>query len=296
MAYVGGTTGDSCVFCGALHANDDPGRLILHRGESAFLILNLYPYNSGHAMAVPYQHAASLEELDDTSRAELIELATLFVTIARPVLRCHGFNLGLNLGSVAGAGVAEHVHVHIVPRWTGDANFMPILANTTVMPELLPVTYARLRAELERARATRAAPVTVTAGAVVVLPRTKQVVLRRARNGDIVLPKGHLEPGETMSQAAIREVREETGIDATIAGWAGISTFDTQRGDDVEHQLVAFFLAMGVETSDFAQHLNRDTLVVPIDDASRHLTYPDLQHIVESVTATLHALCDANVS
>ncbi|HMM42838.1 MAG TPA: HIT domain-containing protein, partial [Thermomicrobiales bacterium] len=144
MAYVGGTKRSGCVFCDVLAVGDDRESLIVHRGERAFVMLNLYPYNSGHSMVVPYDHVPTIEELDPAARAELLELATLAVEASRRVLRCDGFNLGLNLGAVAGAGVADHLHMHVVPRWTGHANFLPILGDTLVMPELLPSTYARL--------------------------------------------------------------------------------------------------------------------------------------------------------
>ena len=181
MRYVGGPKHDGCVFCSAFDGRNDREALILHRGERTFIILNLYPYNSGHAMIVPYEHLADLDNLGSDARAQLLELADLFIAAAGAVLHPDGFNLGMNLGEVAGAGVADHLHLHVVPRWLGDANFMPIVAGTTVLPELLPVTYARLRAEIERILVDRKGVMTPQAGAIVVLPAERSVVFRRAK-------------------------------------------------------------------------------------------------------------------
>jgi ATP adenylyltransferase len=252
------------------------------------MILNLYPYNSGHTMLVPFEHAAALEELHAATRAELFELATLFVEAAQAVLRCDGFNLGLNIGQVAGAGIAEHLHLHAVPRWTGDANFMPILAGTMVMPELLPVTYARLRAEVERLVAERARGARAQAGALVVLPDEGLVALRRAANGDIVLPKGHIESGETSAEAAMREVREETGLRAAIAGWAGTLEYElSDPRDECARRHVAYFLATGERTPDSAAHLGHDTLLVPIEEAAAAIQIPVLRELVRDATPAM---------
>ena len=150
LRYVAGDVRhEGCVFCAKPAAGDDVEHLILYRGERAYLIMNLFPYNTGHVMVVPFQHAAELSELDPATNAELFGLLPWLTEAQRRVLRCDGFNIGLNLGAVAGAGISDHLHIHVVPRWQGDANFMPILANTMVLPELIPVTYAKLRAELE---------------------------------------------------------------------------------------------------------------------------------------------------
>lgn len=151
MRYIGGDAReDGCIFCNRLEGEDDVGSLILHRSEQAFVIMNLFPYNTGHVMVVPNQHAADLGQLDDASLADMAILLPKILSALRRVLACDGFNLGLNLGSVAGAGVADHLHQHVVPRWEGDANFMPILAGTMVIPEMIPASYAKIRAELER--------------------------------------------------------------------------------------------------------------------------------------------------
>ena len=157
MAYVGGAAEPGCVFCNALTHLDDVASLIVHRGEHAFVILNLYPYNTGHLMVVTNEHVHDPAALSTAARSEIAELTALFCTGLRLVMGCDGLNIGMNLGAVAGAGIADHLHQHIVPRWTGDANFMPIVAGTKVLPELLPATYARIRAEVARQHSSTAA-------------------------------------------------------------------------------------------------------------------------------------------
>ena len=134
-----------CVFCTALEQLDGPGNLIVARGQRAFVILNRYPYTSGHLMVVPMEHCASLVELDPETRAEIMELSNRATLILQSVYQPQGFNLGMNIGEVAGAGIADHVHMHIVPRWGGDTNFMSSLADTRVLPESLAETYQRVR-------------------------------------------------------------------------------------------------------------------------------------------------------
>lgn len=151
MRYVAGNTREEgCIFCNRMHAHDDVSSLILHRGKHCFVIMNLYPYNTGHIMIVPNKHADDLDLLDPATLHEMADVLPVATRALRRVLSCQGFNVGLNIGSVAGAGVAEHLHQHVVPRWVGDANFMPIIASTTVMPELIPASYAKIRAELHR--------------------------------------------------------------------------------------------------------------------------------------------------
>jgi ATP adenylyltransferase len=136
---------EGCVFCEAQVQPDGPENLIVFRGERAFVILNRYPYTSGHLMIVPYAHHPSLEGLDPESRAESMELVARAIVVLRQVYQPQGFNIGVNIGDAAGAGIKEHVHLHVVPRWTGDTNFMSALARTRVLPEKLEQTYARVR-------------------------------------------------------------------------------------------------------------------------------------------------------
>jgi ATP adenylyltransferase len=135
-----------CVFCDAARMPDSAENLIVHRGELAFVILNRYPYTSGHVMIVPFEHKPNLEQLDAATRAEMIELTSRSTGVLREVYNTQAFNVGINIGEAAGAGVREHVHIHAVPRWNGDTNFMSSLANTRVLPELLADTWARIRA------------------------------------------------------------------------------------------------------------------------------------------------------
>jgi len=137
---------DGCIFCNALAKKvDDHKNLIVHRGKRAFVIVNLYPYTNGHLMVAPNEHQHLLEALGSEARAEIMELATYATVVLRKIYNPHGFNLGANLGKAAGAGEPNHVHVHIVPRWTGDSNFMSIVGETRVLPETIEETYNRIR-------------------------------------------------------------------------------------------------------------------------------------------------------
>jgi len=128
----------------AAQAHDDAAHLVVARRKSSFLIMNRFPYAVGHMMAVPYQKVSKLEALDDATKLELWELAEFAQGLLARVVSAQGFNLGLNLGRCAGAGVVDHLHLHIVPRWEGDNNFMPVLANTRVLPEALDLLYTKL--------------------------------------------------------------------------------------------------------------------------------------------------------
>lgn len=149
MTYIQGHRVEGCVFCTAPTVEDGPQNLIVHRGEHAFVIVNRYPYTSGHLMVVPYDHVPSLELLDAATRAEMMELIVKAINVQRRVYYPQGFNVGINIGEPAGAGIAEHIHMHTVPRWTGDTNFMSALGQTRVLPELLEDTYQRVRAAFE---------------------------------------------------------------------------------------------------------------------------------------------------
>jgi ATP adenylyltransferase len=136
---------EGCIFCNAQEKEDSAENLIAFRGELAYVILNLYPYTSGHLMVVPFEHKANLEELDPPTRAEMMEWTTRCITVLRKVYNPEAFNIGVNVGEAAGAGVKEHIHIHIVPRWSGDTNFMSTVGETRVLPESLEDNYQRVR-------------------------------------------------------------------------------------------------------------------------------------------------------
>jgi ATP adenylyltransferase len=143
--YIEGyNSGDRCIFCEALKQSDEQA-LIITRGERAYAILNRYPYTGGHLMIVPFEHADSLEDLPEETGRELFALTRRGLAALRKVYRATSFNLGANIGESAGAGVVHHVHVHIVPRWTGDTNFMSVLGQVRVLPESLEDTWKKLR-------------------------------------------------------------------------------------------------------------------------------------------------------
>jgi ATP adenylyltransferase len=140
---------DGCVFCDAQAMHDSVENLIAYRGERAYVILNRYPYTGGHLMVVSLNHKPNLEELDPPTRAEMMELASRCTTVLTKLYKPHGFNIGANIGEAAGAGMAGHVHIHIVPRWKGDTNFMSSLGGTRVIPEALEITYQRVKNEFQ---------------------------------------------------------------------------------------------------------------------------------------------------
>jgi len=141
-----GEGAQECPFCRAAAADDDAHALVVARGRAVFALLNLYPYNSGHLMVLPYRHVADLTELSEAEATGLVAMTRTAMLVLRRVLAPHGFNLGINQGTVAGAGIAAHLHQHVVPRWGGDSNFMPIVARTKTLPELLSRTRDRLAA------------------------------------------------------------------------------------------------------------------------------------------------------
>ena len=145
MAYIQSEKNEEgCIFCQELSKPDGESNLIVLRGERAFVILNRYPYTSGHVMVVPFNHVPGLAGLDAETRAEMMELAVQATSVLEKIYQPQGFNLGVNIGEAAGAGITGHVHLHVVPRWYGDTNFMSSLGSTRVLPETLEETYERV--------------------------------------------------------------------------------------------------------------------------------------------------------
>ena len=144
MEYVKSEKSDECIFCSLPKANDDTKNYILHRGQSAFIIMNIFPYNSAHIMVSPFRHIGCLTAQNTEEIKEMNNLTRRSIEIFRAVINPEGFNVGYNIGKAAGAGYDEHIHCHIVPRWTGDTNFMPVLGETKVHPEHLKTTYKKL--------------------------------------------------------------------------------------------------------------------------------------------------------
>jgi ATP adenylyltransferase len=136
-----------CVFCAAGEGADDREMLVVHRAAHNFVILNRFPYTSGHVMVVPYKHIASLEDMTDDAIAEFMRLGREAERVLRQVYHPDGLNLGINIGKAAGAGIAGHIHMHVLPRWVGDTNFMTVAGETRVLPEELGATWERLRAQ-----------------------------------------------------------------------------------------------------------------------------------------------------
>lgn len=146
MEYIlSSKSGESCIFCEGLKQVDGPENLIVYRGTQAFVMLNRFPYTSGHLMIVPNEHQPSLELLSVSSRADLMDLSARAIEVLNAIYSPQGYNLGMNIGSAAGAGISEHVHLHVVPRWAGDTNFMSSVSQIRVLPELLEETYRRVK-------------------------------------------------------------------------------------------------------------------------------------------------------
>lgn len=335
-AYVGGEhPADGDLFAALVAENNDEANLILLRGEQCFVIMNLFPYNTGHLMIVPYRKVADPADLSPAEWQEMTALLARMTTLLRQVLRADGFNIGMNVGAAAGAGIPDHLHLHIVPRWIGDTNFMPVLGATKVLPELLPETYARLRQALGQAgqpaaasAATRedragggseaASPATVDhppaatdlpaasptaqqphadavtapppedalapppleppllqAGAVVLL--RDKVVLRQARDGTWVLPKGHIEPGETPEQAAVREVAEEMGLSGRLGPFVDELCF-VQGGR--ERRVRYYLLVADRRLPTWDEHFGRDAFLFNPREAVTRLTHADARAVL----------------
>lgn len=142
-------TGD-CLFCKIPQENKDKENYLVHRGNTGYIVMNLYPYNSGHLMIVPYKHCSSLKELDNETNLECMKLINLGCEILNDSLSPHGFNIGANIGRCSGAGIEHHIHFHIVPRWNGDTNFMPVLNEVKVISEFMDETFGKLKHSLSR--------------------------------------------------------------------------------------------------------------------------------------------------
>ncbi len=136
---------DECIFCVAAKAEEDEKYYVVYRSKHSYAILNKYPYNTGHVMVVPYKHVACITALEDSELLDLSKTITVAIRALREAFRPDGFNVGANIGRDAGAGIEDHFHVHIVPRWRGDTNFMPIVSETKVLPQLLDDTYRILK-------------------------------------------------------------------------------------------------------------------------------------------------------
>ena len=150
IEYIENTTESTeCIFCDKPKDKDDKKNLIVYRGKLGFVIMNRFPYNNGHLMVVPYQHTSEISSLSSEERIELFNLLEISVNVLRKVMKPQGFNIGMNLGSLAGAGIADHLHFHIVPRWGGDTNFMPVIAHTKVISEGLEQTWEKLKREFD---------------------------------------------------------------------------------------------------------------------------------------------------
>jgi ATP adenylyltransferase len=148
LSYVSDASKDieeECIFCAKPREDDDEANLIVHRGESCFVILNLFPYTNGHLMVAPYEHLGRLQELAPETTAEIMDLARRAMDGLERTYSPHGYNVGFNQGRVAGAGFEHHIHMHVVPRWGGDTNFMPVIADTKVMPQTLEESYESLK-------------------------------------------------------------------------------------------------------------------------------------------------------
>lgn len=144
MEYIAGDKSSGCILCEKPKEGRDSENFILFRGEAVFIIMNIFPYNSGHLLIAPYRHIDTLALLTKEEAAELMAFAQKSEKVLKETLKAEGFNLGINLGKAAGAGIEGHIHLHVVPRWNGDTNFMPILGETKVIPEYLSSTYLKL--------------------------------------------------------------------------------------------------------------------------------------------------------
>ncbi len=144
-----GAQREGCVFCEIAHSNDDESNLVVHRAQSNYIVLNRYPYTSGHVMIVPYEHFPTLESAPVEAVEEMARLTQRLEAVLRQLYSPAGLNIGMNVGEAAGAGVAGHIHMHVLPRWVADSNFATVIGETRVLPEELSVTWKRVRAALQ---------------------------------------------------------------------------------------------------------------------------------------------------
>lgn len=150
MEYILGEKKAACVFCHARDSANDEENLVLHRAEHSYIILNRYPYNNGHLLIVPYAHQMNINDLKPEAFTEMSNLVRILERVLKAAYNCDGINIGMNLGSAAGAGIEAHLHLHMVPRWRGDSNFMGVVAGERVIPEAFETTYKKLQKELLR--------------------------------------------------------------------------------------------------------------------------------------------------
>ena len=150
LDYISGEKPDECIMCRFQNPGNDKENLILHRAKNCYVMLNRYPYNNGHLMIIPYQHCGTLTELEEETWLEMAKLVRNTETILNKVYNCDGINIGINLGCAAGAGIAEHLHIHIVPRWVGDSNFMSVIGGERVIPESFASAYNKLAPEFAK--------------------------------------------------------------------------------------------------------------------------------------------------
>ena len=153
MGYVAAEQPEGCIFCTKPAADDDEANQILYRGDQVFIMLNAFPYNTGHLLVAPFRHLSDALDMTPQESGELLYGIRIAIEVLRAAFTPQGFNIGLNLGQVAGAGYADHVHVHVVPRWSGDTNFMAITTDTRVVPEALADTFRRLKEKLAQREA-----------------------------------------------------------------------------------------------------------------------------------------------
>jgi ATP adenylyltransferase len=228
MKYLtDGSRAAGCVLCAAAEQVDDAESLVLWREASIFVMMNLYPYSTGHIMIAPYDHVASPEQIDPAIMAEIGALIPSVMRALRRVLNCQGFNSGINTGATAGAGIADHMHLHIVPRWNGDANFMPIIANVTVMPEAVSITYAKLRAELVAEIDPEMSLVQL------VLSADQSRLYFVERDGELQLPSvASVGEGSVVARMAAELAAD--GITTALSHWAGDNSLVWQASEGAD--------------------------------------------------------------